>query len=75
MITFTTYGVSVADDLGDQPSGIGGASAHLAACQKDTGMTILLTGKDYKGRRFTKTAKSVSGAFFMAHAAWGIRNA
>lgn len=70
---FTDYGKSIADR--PAPTNETGAAAHARACQKDDGLAILLTGRDVNGRRFTRTARSVSGAYFTMRAMYGLERA
>lgn len=61
---FTAYGRDRAAVEGPAPEHpIGGASAHVEACKRDTGMEILLTGTDFNGKPFRTHAYSVSGAW------------
>jgi len=74
MTVFTKAGKAAAaaepvPDYGD------GASAHVKACAHDAGVTVLLVGHDANGRRFTRGARSVYGAYFTMRACWGLDRA
>lgn len=74
----TKYGQTIANDraaLEAHTGGRTGASAHAAACSLDTGMEFVLTGTDFSGKRFTRTARSMAGAWFTMLAVAGINNA
>lgn len=76
MTTFTRAGKRMAQaEPIPEPHPLGGATAHMHACQHDAGLTIVLIGKESNGRRFTKHAKSVYGAFMTMEACWGLNNA
>ena len=76
MTTFTKYGKALAaqEDV-PAPDPLGGATASMKAMHVDSGIEVLLIGRDSSGKRFTKSAKSVFGAWFTARAAWGINTA
>ena len=76
MTTFTKYGKALAaqEDV-PAPDPLGGATASMKAMQHDSGISVLLFGRDSSGKPFTKSAKSVFGAWFTARAAWGINTA
>lgn len=73
---FTEYGIALAEQEGtDYPDFGEGASAHMAACNHDTGLTLRLCGLDVHGHRFAFEAQSVLGAFMKMKAASGVNNA
>lgn len=75
MARFTAYGKKMAEPVPPDPTGLGGASAHAAACSHDSGIRVLLTGHDRHGRRFRREARSVYGAFMTMEACWGLERA
>lgn len=64
-----------AEALRRATEGLSGASAHAAACGADAGLELLLTGVDYKGRRFRREARSVAGALATMAACRGLNSA
>lgn len=77
----TQYARELCQRTGDRAAlekaieGLTGASVHAKACTVDTGLEVVLTGVDAKGKRFRRTAKSVCGAWFTMKACHGLRNA
>lgn len=73
---FTEYGKRLAkDEPVPEAHPLGGATAHMKACEYDADKTLLLTGKDANGKRIRRVAKSVYGAFMTSRAMWGIERA
>ena len=56
-------------------NGATGAQAHALFCAHDNGTRFVLTGKDDRGRRFTREARSLSGAYATMSAVRGITRA
>jgi hypothetical protein len=76
MTEFTKYGKALAaEETIPERHPLGGATAHMAACAYDSGITVRLIGKDAYGKTFTNSAKSVYGAYNTAKAVWGIHSA
>lgn len=69
----TDYGKTIADRPAETAST--GATAHMEACRKDDGLTIVLTGHDVHGKRLRREVGSLSAAYFTMHAMWGIERA
>ena len=73
---FTAYAKNLAQsEPVPEAHPLGGATAHMHACNYDAGKTVLLTGKDTNGKSFQKEAKSLYGAFMMMQAAHGLQRA
>lgn len=73
---FTKYGKEMAaTEPVPEPHPLGGATAHMKACEYDAGLRVRLIGKDVDGKRVVKEAKSVYGAFMMAEALWSLNTA
>lgn len=73
---FTPYGQTLAQsEAVPAPHPLGGATAHMKACEYDAGKTVLLTGKTVNGKAFRMSAHSIYGAFMKAQAAHGITRA
>lgn len=72
---WTDYGIMTARGETRFYSEATGAMRHVEACAYDTGLNIVLTGRDINGVRFRKTAKSIFGAYAVAEACKGIRRA
>ena len=71
----TNYGRKIAQAEMPLPNFGTGATGHMAATQhKVKGHSMILTGKDNKGKRFTLTAESMVGAWMKARAAYGVAN-
>lgn len=74
-MNYTAHGKSLAANETVPTFTETGASASMKASAHDTGLDILLTGKDANGKRFQRTAKSSIGAYFTATSCWGIERA
>jgi len=77
----TEYGQKLANDTQDAAAlaaRVGeatGATAHMLACETDTGLVVKLTGQDFRGRRISRHARSVAAAWFTMKAVAGLNNA
>lgn len=72
-MNFTAYGKTLAKtEPVPTAHPLGGATAHMHACQYDADNRIVLTGHDANGKAFRMEAQSLYGAFMKARAAWGI---
>ena len=73
---FTAYAQNLAQsEPVPAPHPLGGATAHMHACNYDAGKRIVLTDKDTNGKAFRMEAKSLYGAFMKMQAAHGITRA
>jgi hypothetical protein len=75
-VEFTKYGKTLAaNETVPAPHPLGGATAHMHACQHDAGIKVRMTGHTSEGKRFTREAKSVYGAYATFQAMWGLDRA
>lgn len=73
---FTPYAINLAQsEPVPAPHPLGGATAHMHACQYDAGKVVVLTGKDVNGKRIRKEARSIYGAYMTMRAMHGLTRA
>lgn len=76
---FTAYGKALAAAEPIPTLTSTGATAHAEAIAYDAGIRVLITGRTYDGKRFSRSARSVYGAYAAilalggAQRAWHVR--